>query len=231
MNDMNTSTYGEMLPLHYKLIYKRAYRIIGDETPLGDADCGKLCGKICCRQIFEDDENGMLLYPGEEAMYEDAPGWMHLKKVNYRDNETTLNDNQSALFDEKKCKPTYLLICNGKCDRDRRPLACRVFPLIPVFNSHLELLAGKEPGKGSADKEPDEAPISKKPADIISVSMDKRGAGICPLVFAARPEDLERSFIRRVGRVYSYLAKYEELKEYMIDMKEHIEKNHTWSII
>ena len=83
-------------------LIKKAYEIIGNKTPL-KSDCGRLCGAACCKG---DDETGMLLFPGEEDL---------------------------CTCDEFKIIQTDyslpLLVCDGTCNRDRRPLACRIFPL------------------------------------------------------------------------------------------------------
>ena len=50
----------------------------------------------------------MLLFPGEEELYKDRPGW---------------TIRQTALG--------RMLVCSGTCDRAERPLACRMFPLLP----------------------------------------------------------------------------------------------------
>ena len=77
-------------------------------TPL-KRDCGRVCGARCCRPL-EGEETGMLLFPGEAEAYAGKPGW---KIVN-----TARGD---------------LLICSGTCDREDRPLSCRLFPLLPVI--------------------------------------------------------------------------------------------------
>lgn len=53
---------------------------------------------------------GMLLFPGEEAYYEDREG--------YRMTAT---------------EQGTLLICSGRCHRADRPLSCRLMPLIPLI--------------------------------------------------------------------------------------------------
>ena len=77
-------------------------------TPL-KRDCGRVCGARCCRSC-EGEETGMLLFPGEEELYTGREGWQVL------DTETG-----------------RLAVCPGRCDRDERPLACRLFPLLPVI--------------------------------------------------------------------------------------------------
>lgn len=81
-------------------------------TPL-KSDCGRLCGAACC---LGDDETGMLLFPGEQALYEGNPS-VRLIKAHY------------ALAGD----PALLLVCEGTCRREDRPLACRLFPLFLRF--------------------------------------------------------------------------------------------------
>ena len=83
---------------------QRAYDILHDVTPLRD-DCGCLCDAKCCKGTSAD---GMLLFPGEEKYFE--------------------NDSSFVIKDTDFGKT---LICSGRCDRTKRPLACRIFPLFP----------------------------------------------------------------------------------------------------
>lgn len=78
-----------------------------DVTPL-KRDCGRVCGARCCEPL-EGEDTGMLLFPGEEACYAGKPGW--------------------ALRDTAMGR---MAVCSGRCDRAERPLACRMFPLLPV---------------------------------------------------------------------------------------------------
>ena len=86
----------------------RARAILEDVTPL-KTDCGLTCNGLCCRPM-EGEMTGMLLFPGEEAYYEDREG--------YRMTETDQG---------------MLLICSGRCNRADRPLSCRLMPLIPLI--------------------------------------------------------------------------------------------------
>ena len=79
-------------------------------TPL-KRDCGRVCGARCCRPL-EGEETGMLLFPGEAEAYAGKPGW---KIVN-----TARGD---------------IVVCPGACDREERPLSCRLFPLLPVIGN------------------------------------------------------------------------------------------------
>jgi len=106
---MNTAT---------ELIYN-AYDIIGSLTPIKHADCGKLCGKACCK----GDEAGMLLFPGEENIFDGIAGF-HTEEIEYMD-----------------VPGTKLLLCDGECDRALRPFACRIFPVAPGFGNEGNIAA------------------------------------------------------------------------------------------
>lgn len=86
----------------------RANDIIGNLTPI-PADCGKLCGAACCEG---DDDVGMLLFPGESVHLSNVPNF-RMFRIKYMGGRT------------------WLLTCDGTCDRSMRPLSCRIFPLAP----------------------------------------------------------------------------------------------------
>ena len=140
-------------------IIKGAYRIIGRATPI-NADCGELCGAACCKDggnncggiddvvvgggdsggsscgginggvnpscggggggdhdgeygtPVANERLGMILFPGEDSLLSGEPGF-RLYRARYMGERA------------------WLLVCDGTCDRRKRPLACRVFPLAP----------------------------------------------------------------------------------------------------
>ena len=94
-----------------------ARELLKTPTPL-KADCGRLCDCACCKG---DEATGMLLFPGEEALYEDC-AFARVIPASF------LLAGRSAL----------LLVCDGACDRDERPLACRLFPLFLRFGAEGE---------------------------------------------------------------------------------------------
>ena len=100
---------------------------LNDVTPL-KRDCGRVCGARCCRPL-EGEETGMLLFPGEEELYRDQAGWRMLDTASGK-----------------------LIICPGACDREKRPLACRMFPLLPVIRNGQ-----------------------------VRAAVDQRARGVCPL--------------------------------------------------
>ncbi len=92
-----------------------ARAILEDVTPLA-RDCGRLCGARCC-QADEDGRGGMLLFPGEQALYAGRAGF--------------------TLYGDDSVMPGMtLLVCDGHCDRKERPLACRVFPATPLLREN-----------------------------------------------------------------------------------------------
>lgn len=89
-------------------VLKKARERLAEITPL-KTDCGRVCGARCCRSM-EGEETGMLLFPGEETEYRGKPGWK-------------LKETPAGM----------LAVCPGHCERSERPLACRIFPLLPVI--------------------------------------------------------------------------------------------------
>lgn len=83
----------------------KARELLECVTPLR-LDCGRQCGAACC-QPDEDGKGGMLLFPGEEELYSSLPEG----------------------FDIEQTDEGLLLTCEGFCERNERPLSCRLFPL------------------------------------------------------------------------------------------------------
>lgn len=106
----------------------KVWKLMENVTPLR-SDCGALCGGECCKG---DSDTGMILFPGEEEFFESSEAFV-VKKAT----------------DGKK-----ILICNGNCSRDKRPISCRIFPLFPM------LIDGR-----------------------VYVMDDPRAKGICPLIY------------------------------------------------
>ena len=120
-------------------IILRAYAAIGDRTPMKH-DCGLQCGAACC-QPDEDGQGGVYLFPGEQALLEERE-WARVLPTDF----------------------APILLCDGACDRDGRPLGCRIFPLTPV--------------RGKSGK--------------WTVRMDARARAMCPLArFGVRGLDPE----------------------------------------
>jgi len=93
--------------MNQKLL-NEAYDILGGLTPML-TDCGALCGAACC-QPDEDGQGGVHLFPGERERLENF--------------EWVINITPDAF--------APVMTCAGRCDREHRPLGCRIFPLSPV---------------------------------------------------------------------------------------------------
>lgn len=134
-----------------KRLYLKLYQILERVTPL-KSDCGLLCNKACCDG--GDEDLGRYLFPGEELL---------LSGLEYF--RITPTDIQL-----KNGNPVLLAICDGKCDRRLRPLACRIFPLTPYLTYR----------------------------GTLTLEMDIRAVGTCPLAKGKNTPPLQLDFIRAV---------------------------------
>lgn len=116
-------------------VYSYLYALFDDVTPQ-KTDCGRLCGGACCKE--SDAGSGMYLYPLEYKMYANKPSWAKIYKTD---------------FTYGQGKKVYMLSCPDHCDRALRPLACRIFPLVPYV----------------------------KKGERLRIIIDPRGASLCPL--------------------------------------------------
>lgn len=135
-------------------VIKTCYSLLRNVTPL-EFDCGKICNGKCCKG---DDKTGMLLFPGEEKLI---------------DPDITIYKNENG---------DSFAVCDGTCDRNKRPLACRIFPLFPIIKN--------ENGE-----------------EYIEVDFDIRAAE-CP--FISGDYGISRRFLKYVERVGKYLLLNEE---------------------
>lgn len=110
-------------------LYLQLYRLFDEITPV-NFDCGKFCKKACCK----GKDSGMLLFPGESAVFSLlTPEWARIEK-------------SSLTYDfNNKTYHVPLLICDGTCDRYQRPLACRIFPLTPYISKEGVLTVKNDP--------------------------------------------------------------------------------------
>jgi hypothetical protein len=136
-------------------LYEKAYDILDKVTPL-KSDCGELCNRACCHS--PDEDAGMYLFPGEEAMFSDLPPWLKIELSDF-----TYGNN----------KPVLIAICSDKCQRELRPLACRIFPLTPYMSHN----------------------------GVMSIKIDPRAIPICPLAKQATLDDAFVSAVARVFKL------------------------------
>lgn len=147
-----------------------AYERLYHKTPLGFYNCGRICDGLCCR----GDCKGMWLYPYEEEFFSNREG-----------------------FEVCETEGNYgypMVICSGECNRDERPIACRIFPLFP--------LVYEDNGKNK-----------------IKVVYDPR-AGMCPL--AKENRLLDPKFVKEVRMAARSLMRDPKILEYMKAVSEEL---------
>ena len=148
----------------------RARSLLSTLTPL-KTDCGRLCQGACCQG---DDETGMLLFPGEEALFESC----------------TFGRVLPANFDLAG-KPVSLFVCKGTCNREERPLACRLFPLFLRFKKNGQT----------------------------RVKLDPRAASVCPLCDYGI-WGLDQAFVSACEDAYAALLQSPECAAYLKALDE-----------
>ena len=147
-----------------------ARELLENLTPL-KTDCGRLCHGACCRG---DEATGMLLFPGEEALYADC-AFARIVETDFSLGGT----------------PALLLVCDGRCDRKNRPLACRLFPLFLKFRE------GQPP----------------------ALRMDARARAVCPLTDYGM-KALDPEFRQAVRKAYDLLLEDEVCANYLKALDE-----------
>lgn len=131
------------------------------------------CGQLCDGACCKGDENtGMRLFPGEE----------------------------SCLTVKELPNGHRLAVCDGTCDRSKRPLACRIFPFFPTID---------EKGK-------------------IFVEEDYRAKLVCPMIGHAEEISFDPRFFRAVKKVGKILAKDEKCREFLYQSTEEIDMYHSF---
>ncbi len=157
------------MKINAEKFYSSIYKIIGDSTPL-KIDCGKICNGACCE--VTDEITGMYLFPFEEVKYINMPSWGKIYDTD---------------FCYKKGKEVLLFTCTGKCEREKRPLSCRIFPLAPYVSKDNEF----------------------------NIIIDPRAKGLCPLASVMDIKDLDKLFVKRVSKALSLCMKVRECREFM----------------
>lgn len=156
--------------------YNYLYRKLNGRTPLKN-DCGKLCNNACC--VDTDGETlGMYLFPGEEVMFDGKSNFT------YEESELT--------YCGKKAK---ILYCKPYCNRQERPLACRIFPLFPYITISGDL----------------------------KIIVDPRGRSMCPL-YKGEVTDLNSGFVRGVRHIGEILMEDEETYEFLFELSRLIDE-------
>ena len=147
-----------------------ARELLNHLTPL-KTDCGRLCQGACCQG---NEATGMLLFPGEEALYENC-AFARVVPTGFSLGGT----------------PAQLLVCDGRCDRKNRPLACRLFPLFLKFRE-------------------DQTPVMR---------MDARARAVCPLTDYGM-KALDPEFKQAARRAYDLLLEDKVCAAYLRALDE-----------
>lgn len=100
--------------------FAQVYKLL--DLPALDCDCGSLCERICCQEY--EPGVGMYLLPGEDCMFDGNEPWL----------EWTLHSATHQDFPPEWDGMVHFVMCRGTCPRERRPLQCRTFPLMPYID-------------------------------------------------------------------------------------------------
>lgn len=126
------------------------------------------CGSLCgCACCKGDSNTGMRLFPYEESVLE-----------------------IKATSDGGR-----LAVCNGTCDRNCRPLACRIFPFFPTID---------EKGK-------------------IFVEPDIRASNLCPLISHSEEILFDERFFKALKKVGKILAKDAACRTFLYEVTEELD--------
>lgn len=155
--------------MNKEILYRKLYRVLQYKTPL-KIDCGLLCGSKCCKG---GSDSGMHLYPGEECMYKYRSDFIELKEESF--GGTSIN----------------FAVCKGECQRDYRPLACRIFPLAPYIS----------------------------PDGKLHIVNDPRAYYQCPLI-QSEDFRISGTFKRELREIFNLLIKDQDIKDYIMKLSD-----------
>lgn len=151
-------------------VLSEAREKLNKATPL-KTDCGRVCGARCCSPL-DGEMTGMLLFPGEAEAYAGKADWI-------------IRDVAQG----------QLVICSGACEREERPLACRMFPLLPL---------PREDG-------------------TVRVVTDLRARAVCPLARQGKSA-MDPAFIDAVRAAGEALAKDAEQAAFLRELEKEQEE-------
>lgn len=156
---------------HFEIL-KKVYDLTSNTVPRR-FDCGELCNKLCCQNLSTNDiPTGMNLLPHERDF------------LIYNGAEYSYSATKDGDF----------VVCNGKCDRNLRPFACRIFPYYIKISENKILL--------------------KK---------DLRAANVCPLLYAEKNRRANIYFIRSIKKAARLLLKEKCYRDEFISISDFVE--------
>ena len=115
----------------------------------------------------------MYLYPGEQEFLSQLGvknSFLQMHSVSFQNNSH------------------ILAVCNGECIRAHRPLACRIFPLVPYLDS----------------------------GNTLTIQMDPRAVPLCPLAHALTVSELQSQFVLKVREAFRLLVKDPDLQKFIL---------------
>ncbi len=126
------------------------------------------CGQLCGAACCKGDNDiGMRLFPHEQTTLD------------------TINTESGIT----------LVVCDGQCDRERRPLACKIFPFFPTIDE-----------KGS-----------------IYAELDYRGKRLCPMIDHCEEIIFDKKFLKAIKKIGKIFKKDDECRKFLIESTEEID--------
>jgi hypothetical protein len=164
--------------------FAKAYELL--DIPVLQYDCGRLCGNLCCQEY--QPGVGMYLLPGEECMFTGKEPWLQWSFHNARDHD----------FPPEYQGVVAFVKCNGVCPREKRPIQCRTFPLMPYLDSH---------------------------GNLSVVHDGLNGILICPLIRNPDKYPLNPDFVNNALKAWQILSRDPFIKKDIEWQSRHLEKD------
>jgi len=143
-------------------LYNDIHNKLNNITPLY-FDCGQLCNNACCSS---SNNSGMVLFPYEDEYYKSISHTFSITDGNFY----------------------KLLVCDGTCDRDIRPLSCIIYPLFPYLYED----------------------------DRLDLKLDTRAYNKCPLYFTDIEQlKLQPLFRLKLFKIFEQLIKNDEINLFL----------------
>ncbi len=149
-------------------LYQKAYAILANVTPI-PADCGMLCSARCCTGGKDD---GMILFPGEAEF------------LGINAQKRTMGNTEVGFF-----------VCDGTCNRARRPLSCRIFPFAPYLEN-----------------------------GTLTVIPDPRARFLCPLLEEDALPFVQGEFLRAIKSAFAILCEDASVREMLVEYSKMLDE-------
>jgi len=190
-----------------KRSFQAIYRFLDFFSPIDD-DCGKLCGAVCCLcstdptedtpscpgDVNADHSMGLYLLPGEEQLFDGHEDWINWGYI----------DADEYDFPESWHGPVPFFQCTTapNCPREKRPLQCRTFPLVPHIHEDgmLYMIYDRDP-----------LPYE------------------CPLISNPDEHPLDPGFVKATWRVWSHLVRDPLIMD-LVELDSEIRLEEGWPV-